>query len=243
MGGLLGVLLLVASCSTGASTTRGRPGDSSTTSTAAARVAADHARAQAAVLRLSDLPAGWTATPHRASPSVPGLDKRLAACLGVSVGLLNGNDPTNADSPDFSNANGGEISNSVGYEVTVGRARRVTAVLQSPKMAPCLNSALRTFLTSSLSHPATPSQSVPTGIGLGDSTTTRLSFPTSGDATVAYRFEVPIEGAGSPLTVYGDFVFAAKGRAGTVLTVESQAAPPDRTLEQKLVSTVVDRLE
>lgn len=205
-------------------------------------MAVDHARAEAAVLRLSDLPAGWSAGPHTGSPNVPGLDERLATCLGVSVGLLNDKDPTTADSPDFSNVSGGEISNSVGYEATVGRARQVIAVLRSPKMGPCLNSALRTFLTFSLSHPASPSQSVPAGISLGPSTTTRLPFPLTGDATVAYRFDVPIEGAGAPLTVYGDFVFSARGRAGTVLTFESQGAPPDAALERKLVATVVDRL-
>jgi hypothetical protein len=240
--GLVGVLLLVTACSTGAASTRERARPGPTATAAARQEAADHARAEAAVLRLSDLPAGWTAGPHTKSPSVPGLDKRLAACLGVGVALLNENNPTTADSPDFSDVNGGEITNSVGYEATAGRAHQVTAVLRSPKMGPCLNSALRSFLSFSLSHPATPSQSVPAGIGLGASTITLLPFPNTADATVAYRFAVPIEGAGSPLTVYGDFVFAVKGRAGTVLTVEGQGAPPDRSLEQKLLSTVVSRL-
>lgn len=242
VGGVLGVGLLVSACSGGGASTPNAPRAGRTTTSVPRQVAADHARAEAALLRLSDLPAGWTARPHATSPTVPGLDRRLAGCLGVSVALLNQNDPTTADSPDFSNANGGEISNSVGYEATVGRARQVIGVLRSPKMAPCLNSALKQFLTFSLSHPASPSQAVPPGISLGAATTNRLPFPTTGDATVAYRFDVPIEGAGSPLTVYGDFVFAAKGRAGTVLTAESQGAPPDRALEQRLVSTVVSRL-
>lgn len=242
MSGLVGVLLLLSACSTGAGSTRSGSRDGRTTTTVARQVAADHARAEAAVLRLSDLPPGWAAAPHTRSPGVPGLGRRLAGCLGVNVALLNESDPTTADSPDFGKANGGEISNSVGYVATVGRAHQVIAVLLSPKMASCLNSALSAFLTFRLSHPASPSQSVPAGIGLGASTTTRLPFPPTGDATVAYRFSVPIEGAGSPLTVYGDLVFAAKGRAGTVLSVESQGAPPDRSLEQRLVSTVVTRL-
>ncbi|HEX5268463.1 MAG TPA: hypothetical protein VFW24_16970 [Acidimicrobiales bacterium] len=205
-------------------------------------MAADHARAVAAVLRASDLPAGWTATPHTSGPSVPGLDKALADCLGVNVGILNGNDPTTADSPDFGNGNGGEIANSVGYQPTVGRAHQLSALLQSAKMAPCLNSSIKTFLDYRLSHPASPSQSVPAGIRLGRPTTTRLSFPPTGDVTVAYRFVVPIEGAGTPISVYGDFVFAARGRAGAVLTVESQGAAPDPALEQRLVRTVASRL-
>jgi hypothetical protein len=161
----------------------------------------------------------------------------------VSVGLLDPKDPTSADSPDFSNANGGQITNSVGYQPSAGRTRQVVSVLRSPKMAPCLNSALTTFLTFRLSHPAGSGSSVPPGISLGPAATTVMPFPAVGDATVAYRFDVPVEGAGSPLTVYGDFIFAAVGRAGTLLTVESRGAPPDRTLEQKLVSAVVGRLQ
>ena len=194
------------------------------------------------MLRSADLPAGWSATEHVSSPDVPGVDESLARCLGVSVGLLDPNDPSKADSPDFSAANGSAIANSVGYEATVGRAQRLAAVLRSPKMAPCLNSAIKTYLAFRLTHPSSPSQSVPAGISLGQPTTTRLPFPTTGDSTVAYRFVVPVEGAGSPLDVYGDFVFAAKGRAGTVLSVESQGAPPDAALEQRLVATVVARI-
>jgi hypothetical protein len=236
--GLFAALVLIAGCSSGAASS----GASAATTVAPRQVAADHARAVAAVLRASDLPAGWTATPHTSGPGVPGLDKALADCLGVSVGLLNGNDPTNADSPDFSNANGGEIANSVGYEATVGRVHQLSALLQSVKMAPCLNSSIKAFLDYRLSHPASPSQSVPAGISLGRPATTRLGFPATGDVTVAYRFVVPVEGAGTPISVFGDFVFAAKGRAGAVLTVESQGAAPDQALEQRLVRTVAGRL-
>ena len=237
---MLGALGLITACSSGAPSGPNGPGGA--TGRSPQEVRADRARADAAVLRASDLPAGWTAGPHLSGPNVPGLDDRLAGCLGISTGLLVARDPTTADSPDFSTSGGGEIANSVGYQATTARARQLTGVFGSPKMAPCLNSAIKTFLAFSLSHPASPSQSVPAGISLGEPTTTRVPFSPAGDATVAYRFVVPIEGAGSPINVYGDFIFAAKGRAGTLLTVESQGAPPDSQLEQRLLAAVVSRL-
>jgi hypothetical protein len=194
------------------------------------------------VLRLSDLPPGWTAQAHTDSPDVPGLDQQLATCLGVDVGLLNQKDPTNADSPDFSNANGGQVGNSVGYESTVGRARGVIAILRSPRMAPCLNSAIETFLAYRLKHPTSPADSIPAGITLGQPTTTGIPFPTAGDTTIAYRLVIPLQGAGIRISVYADFVFAVKGRAGVLITAEDPGSAPDSVLESRLLAKVVGRL-
>lgn len=239
---LLGLGTLVAACSSGASTTDGFTHGATPSTESPQKVAADKALATAAVLRPSDLPPGWQATPHIDDPGAPGLDKQIAGCLHVSASLLTERNPDNADSPDFQDASGGQIGNSVGYLATAAESREVLGILRGSRLPGCLTAAIRKDLAYEVKHPSRSSDTIPAGVTLGQGSTSRLSFPTIGDGSVAYRITVPIHVSGQALNIYVDLMSAIKGRAGVELIDEKPANPPDPVLEQHLMTLVVGRL-
>jgi hypothetical protein len=91
-----------------------------------------------ALLRLSDMPKGWTSSPSsNGNSSFPGEDQ-LAHCLGVPASVINGNPPT-VNSPDFSSKNSLlSVSDSISVYPLAKSAQAENTSLRSPKAPMCL---------------------------------------------------------------------------------------------------------
>jgi hypothetical protein len=205
-------------------------------------IVADKAAAEAAALKLTDLPAGWTAQPHVDSPDVPSVDAEVAKCLGISVQELNSNGPADVNSPDFSDANNDAISNSLGYTASVATARHDFSEFANPNVPSCLSTGLTDYLRNQAAHPATPSATTPPGVTYGGAGVAPLYFPPIGDQSVAYRIEVPVTSSVATVTVFVDLVVAIKGRAGSEMDFTAIGTPFPMTEEQRYVSLVIGRL-
>ena len=235
--------LLAAACTSKASTTTSSSAASSTSSSAVSQdVAADKALAQAALLKLSDFPTGWTSTPSTSNQGSQAIDKQLMSCLHVSPQFLDSNNPTNVDSPDFSDANGNTASNSVTYEASASTVQSQFAILTSSTFVPCVQAAVNAEILYAIQHPSNPSDTVPSGLTFGNPTVAQMSFPTLGDQTVAYRVTVPIMYQGLSPDAYVDFVAIQKGRAVAVMTFEGVATPFDSSMAEQLSTLTVGRL-
>jgi hypothetical protein len=208
-------------------------------------LAADKAAAGAASLKPADFPSGWTSTPHVDS-NAPSIDGEVAACLGVSQQELEHNGPTDAYSADFSDPNANTASSSVGYTADAASAAKEFAIVAGPKMRICLTPALSAVVKFAATHPASPSETLPSGVTVGLPEVVQLPFPMFGDETVAYRVNVPINASngGKPLStvLYFDIVTLTKGRATASLYFQAAQTPLPTDEEAHFVGLVVGRL-
>jgi hypothetical protein len=208
-------------------------------------VAADKAAAGAASLKLADFPSGWTSTPHVDS-NAPSIDGEVASCLGVSEQELEHNGPTDAYSADFSDPNANTASSSVGYTADAASAAKEFAIVDGLKMRVCLTPALSAVVKFAATHPASPSETLPSGVTVGLPVVVQLPFPTFGDESVAYRVNVPINATngGTPLStiLYFDIVTLTKGRATATVYFQAAQTPLPTDEEAHYVGVVVGRL-
>jgi hypothetical protein len=234
-----------AATTTSRSVTTTKSTETSATGTTATGqdVAADREAAEAAALKLSDFPPGWTSAPHEESADVPNVDAQLAKCLGVDESELNSEDgPASVDSPDFSDVNDNAVSNSVEYLAAESDAQHRFALFADEKVPDCLTDAIAKVLDYFLEHPENPEDTVPPGVTVGTPTVEPLSMPAIGDQTVAYRLTVPITSDVISVTAYVDIIVAIKGRAAVEMTFESLATPFPVEDAQHYMELVVGRL-
>lgn len=204
--------------------------------------AADQKLAEAATLTLADVPAGWKGTPPTDSPDDPGLEARLATCLGVPQSELRGTDGAKADSNDFSDADGNQVSSSVRYVVDAARNDHTFGIFSDARMPKCLSDAMGAYLQYSFAHPSSPADSIPTGMQLGTVQVSSESFPVIGDKTVAYEMTLPFTISGVTQTIYADLVVSVKGRAAALISTLGIGAQFPTTDTQRYMSLVVGRL-
>jgi hypothetical protein len=204
-------------------------------------IAADTAAAQAANLRLSDFPPGWTSAPQSTDTGPAGIKAKLAKCLGVSQSALS-EAPAHADSDDFSQSDSDmTASSTVQYEATSADQTAAFNDFASAKTPRCMTTAVTTMLEDAIKHPPTGS-TLPAGVKFGQATVQQMSFPTYGDKTIAYQIKVPIDYNGSSLDAYQDFIVAIKGRAGAGMVFENLTDPFPADQEQHYTELVVGRL-
>lgn len=205
-------------------------------------VTADKAAAVAASLRLQDFPTGWTSSPSNSGPNVPTADSELAKCLGVPVSELNHKGPADYDSPDFSDADGNTVSDSISYAATLEKIHHQYSLFAGPNVPGCLTTALKSYLDYVIKHPQSPSDSLPSGVTLGQATVARMSFPNYGDATTGYRVTIPISAQGQTFDVNVDLIVLTKGRVGVELDFIGTTSPFPADQEQHYAQLVVSRL-
>jgi hypothetical protein len=208
----------------------------------AAQLAQERAIGNRALLRLSDLPAGWTAGEREGkSKEGPELRKEVAACLRVTVAQLDENDPAEVESPKFKESED-SIGNSIIVRPTQEAAVSYFSVFNAPNTASCLTSSVRKVFSKALSR-AEHGRKLPAGVEVGSPTVERMSFPPVGEQSVAYRIGIPFSAAGINLTYTLDAVVVRVGRADASLTFTSTTSSPIATsIEQQLTSLTVRRL-
>jgi hypothetical protein len=237
--------VVAASCSSSSSkaaessTTQGST--AATTAKSSQNVAADQAAAQAASLKLSDFPAGWTSQPQSNDTAGQGVTNQLAKCLGVNPSQLT-KAPAEYDSPNFSDSNNDTASSTVGYRATASEQQTAFGLISSPKTPGCLTTAVQAVISDAIQHPSNPSETLPSSAKLGAATVSPMSFPQVGDSSVAYQVQVPVSYEGLNVTIYLDAIYSIKGRADVSMTFEGVLQPFPSDQEQHYTSLVVGRL-
>jgi hypothetical protein len=198
-------------------------------------VEADATAAQAALITVADLPAGWTES-SRDGDIAATLDARLAECVGVEGDRIVAADAT-AQSARFVAAEGTlALTQDIGVLATERDARTVIAFTAEPGVPTCFADAYGELaadvLTGSLADGAT----------IGAPVATRLQVGSAGDATQAIRVVVPVTGDPSVVEVTIDHVVVRSGRALADLTFENRAeVTPVETIDE-ITALVAERL-
>jgi hypothetical protein len=188
---------------------------------------ADFDLADAALLQLPDLPAGWTV---EADEEDSAADDRLFECYGAEddVEAVIRNDEAEAERSFESG--GAHLSASVTVYPTVEYAAASFDPIRDPNFAECFR---RTFQEE---------------IGRDTSATVEvraeaLPVPALGDDAGGLRFPVTLSGPGGQVTTAIDLVIVRDGRAIAGLTTLSLAEPFDPALLQRLLTLIAERLE
>jgi hypothetical protein len=182
---------------------------------------AAQAKAQAAVLSLSDLPAGWTQTPSKESASDDAvINSGLSTCLGVPASIFANSGPNKVEvaSPDFSSPNSG-ADGSVSEHVDAETTSEITqefAVVNSAKLAGCMQSVYGPFLKQKFAQdPQTKAAKI------GTVTATRGNIPKYGDESAGVEITVPFTIGTTNAKVVIDLIFVRVGTLSAQLSFEN----------------------
>jgi hypothetical protein len=190
----------------------------------------------ASLLRLSDLPAGWTSGTSAASPTrVTPWSSKLAACVGVPARVAKVA-PTKVNSPDFTSANQVDaVEDSVSVYGSAAQAQAEYAALSSDKTTGCMNSVASSALQKNMQQEA------------GSTTTVGVvSFAALPAAAAAlhmtgFTVSIPIARGGRVLTVTSTQVDFISGALLHQLTFNGNGAAFPAPLEEQLLAAAQAR--
>jgi len=196
-------------------------------SAGAAATAKEKAQAKGALVVLSDLPHGWTASPvPSTSASGTGFTggPELARCLGVSTKLVTSNPPKQL-SPLYSNPGGSElVQDTISIYPSAAYAHSVFDAVSSRKSAGCIAAELNSAGGSSASDRAS---------------VTRLTSP---KGTAEFALDATVTGgSGKPTPTSTEIVYFVHGQYGTGLDVETSGTQPPTALTAQLLSVAQAR--
>jgi hypothetical protein len=228
------VVAVVALLALAASACRRPSHDASTLSSSGA----DRARAEGLVLRLADLPAGWTASQYRPDPSQGRLDVELADCLGLPS--FRAFQTAQVHSDDFGPGGGGfpRVTNEVTTFTSDRYPRQDLAAFEGEEFASCAAAQYRKLITDA-------------GQPVGDISVAPLSDGQLGDPARVAGFRAHIALGGGPTgTSNGSGgeslvvdVFALVGpRLGATITMTNVAQPAPTQLERQLIAVEQTRV-
>jgi hypothetical protein len=240
---LVGVVLVLAAC--------GDKSPSSSPATTAdprdpVQVAADKAAAQAAVLKISDLPIGWTAQPNADEATVSveqrSAEAQFADCAEVDPTVIGaGRDsPTRAKSDEFSDAQDHQVESSVTVVATTDAAKEQLNSIRKSTVPGCLAKFVDRAIRSSIENPKS-GETPPTGVTFGEAKVKTLDLTGVHAPSVAYRATVPVHAGGQAIDVNLDIVLALRGRTGISMTFTSFGTPFATDVEVALTNSVITR--
>ena len=211
------------------------------------QIKADRALARQAVLKPSDLPAGYKATPHqKSSDDAPEpVLRKFAHCAKVPqaeiADFIKSNDPRqpDADSPDFKLLDSGKgVSTGFENNVAVDRSSKHIGsqfdVMTAKRTLKCWKEFFQAALQSSSD----------TSVSVRDLAVVSLPIGKIGDQSAAFGVRATfVRSDGATIKAYIDFYLVRSGRAAISLEATGFGEQADSTLAQSLVQTVADRLE
>ena len=208
------------------------------------QLAADRAEAEKAVLKLTDLPPGWTGEPDTddESPEVDAAQQRFATCLGVDPSFIGGGARAGAkaQSDDFEDDENHQVQNTVTMVYSRERALQQLETFRKPEARECFEAFVDAAFQVALRNPG-PGRTAPPGLSFGEAEVELLSVGSLHTDAVAYRARVPVTVQDESAEAVFDIVLALKGRAGITMIFIGigEAFPAD--LETSLTNTVIDR--
>jgi hypothetical protein len=120
---------------------------SAATSSAGTATPPTAAALQAAVVQPTELPAGWTGTPHQASPDEAASNAALLKCVGARD--TSPDQVNDEHSPDFATSTGSSISSAATSYRSQQDIDDDVAVLTNPKVSGCFTDQMLAVLNSS----------------------------------------------------------------------------------------------
>ena len=182
--------------------------------------------ASAAVLTISDFPAGWSTSKDSSDDSESsGFQDQLAECLGAPDGLMNKDGAAaHEESPDFDAADGNtSVSETLSIDRTE-RAEQIFTILHQPNLTDCMSDAMGDYMKKVL---ADSDDADLQSAKLGDVEVGQLSAGHYGDDTVALRATLPFEVSGLSTSVYFDVLYVRHANAVESMIFQGLGTPVD----------------
>jgi len=195
---------------------------------------AQRAHATRALLRLSDLPAGWTSSPsaNGGSNNFPGA-AQLASCIGVPSKLIESN-PPQVKGPDFHSKDQIlEVDDNVSVFPSTRYATAEYGAISNAKTAGCMATLMNGPFKAQIGA------SAGNGTSVGTITLTRAGSPRG---TTAYDVGVPVTTQGVVVQLSLVITYFIRGRYGQNITLYGYGTPFPAALEQHLLSVARARL-
>jgi hypothetical protein len=206
---------------------------------------ADRKIAQGALLKLSDLPEGFTASPRKStspdSPEEKAVATDFANCVGVDPSIIDDEtDDTKAEakSDKFKRAPSLDFEMSASVSASTAEQQKIFNAFKSSKAGKCFEKFFNDALTLSLEHPA-PGETAPPGLTLGEASVETIDLGLHGK-TVVYRATIPFTVQGQSAEVVSDFVLALKDRIGMTMTFQNVGEPFPKDLEVQIANEAID---
>lgn len=185
------------------------------------------AKARAAVIQASDLPAGgWEAKPEDEWLDHETTWRELTACLGAED---SGQGLGSAVSPSFGRGPATQLRSAVEY-LPPAKVQDLVTAFNGPKLASCAQQA----------YTADVKRNAPEGAEVGPIAVAPLDVPKLGQLTSASRATTKIS-LGFPIDISQDFVVVFKEDSVTRVTFLGAGTPFDPELRQSLLGKVVGR--
>jgi hypothetical protein len=240
MGGLLGGLTRGGNAALAVALTHpdrvAAPARPATVTPSVAATPPAAARAEHALIELSDLPSGWASGSAPAAPThVSPWSPQLATCLGVSSRIVDVV-PTKVDSPDFTSTNRLlAIEDSVSVYPSAALARAQYAAMASTRTADCMSRVAGSALQSSMQQQA--------GSGTTVGTVTFAGLPAGAPAphVAGFTVTIPLARAGRELTVTSTQVDFVSGPFLHQLTFNGNGTAFPADLEQQVLTAAQTR--
>lgn len=227
--------LLLGACAGGDDETTSATGATTTTVAAADPAASDEDLAEAAVLVVSDLPAGFAESPDDEGPDGDDEDDPFDKCLGSAGDELEAATTAEADSPQFEKGDTTLAGSSAVVFKTEADARGTIQLLASAKGRTCFNEAIAQGFEEGFEEEGAAAPDLETSVGA-------LSFPRVGDEVVSYRARIDFTVEGQELSFPFDLVFVRKGRTIGFYFFGNLGAPFPVKDEQAAVTKALARL-
>lgn len=201
-------------------------------------VAADAADAEAALLTLSDFPAGWSEVPDDGDDSNQKLVEQVRECLGPdAVELFNSE--TKVGTGDFTDpADDSRVGHVVTFAPTVESAEAYIAGGSADGVAECLTTTYREGLAELFAEDEDLADAE-----VGEVTVGALNVGEVGDGNFAYRITAPISVEGFTLDIVADVVSVRVGRSVAGLNFLSQFDPTPIERITEYTSIAASRLD
>jgi hypothetical protein len=236
---IVGLVAAVA-VGTGAGASTSPPGSSEPPTT----VHADQSAAEAALLTIDDLPAGWTGTPEEA-PSALAIEsrRRITECIGGDGDSMLDLGGALAESDTFRGPDGEAVEESVAI-VDPSVAEDLMSRFTMPDVAECFEAAMQQTLDDMVNDPSDPSESFPADTSLGKATVERLpDVPAiAADEIAGYRISVPLSTQGFDFDLTLDAIAIRTGGSVAGLSFQSVLGPFPTEEIERLVGIAAERL-
>lgn len=186
------------------------------------------AKAEAAVLKIEDFPAGWDEHDPTQGLAIELTWNDLLDCLGVDEAA---DQPLGiAVSPTFLQGIGTQARSTVEY-VSEERAQELAAALTSGDFNDCATEVFGEDAVRSAPEGGTP----------GPLTVAPLDFPSLGDSTSATRITFEMKVGDLPIPITQDLIVVFEGGTVSRLSFLNPGGPFAPNLQRTLVETVVNR--
>jgi hypothetical protein len=194
------------------------------------------ARGTAVLLRLTDLPSGWTAGGTPAAPTkVTPWSPQLASCVGIPSRTAK-IAPTKVQSPDFSSADKVDaVEDSVSVYPSAAQAQSEFAAMAGSKTTGCMNRVASSALQKSMQQEAGRTTTV------GVVSFAGLPAGAAALHLAGFTVTIPIARGGRVLTVTSTQVDFVSGSLLHQVTFNGNGAPFPPVLEEDLLATVKAR--